>query len=177
MVKVLIVVDMQNDFIAGSLGTPEAQAIVSHVQTRMRDFDGVLLLTQDTHQKDYLETEEGRHLPVPHCIKGTPGWHIQKDIDELARSRKAIIVEKDTFGSKLLIEQLRLINEKDGISDIEMLGLCTDICVISNALLIKAYFPNIAISVDASGCAGVTPESHENALSAMRMCQIEIKNG
>ncbi len=171
MQDILIVVDMQNDFVDGSLGTPEARQIVDHVANKIINFKGRILFTQDTHEINYLETQEGQRLPIEHCIRGTEGWKLVPAIEAL-RDDQAI--EKVTFGSSELVEILKTLNEEDPISSITLVGLCTDICVISNALLIKAFFPEIPISVDASCCAGVTVESHRTALDAMRMCQIDI---
>ena len=171
MKNILIVVDMQNDFIDGALGTKEAVAIVPKVEEKVRNFDGEVFFTRDTHETYYLETQEGRNLPVKHCIRDTEGWQIRKELDVL---RKTDPVDKETFGSTDLAGELTMINEDEGIGSITLVGLCTDICVISNALLIKASLPEVPICVDASCCAGVTPESHENALKAMEMCQIKI---
>ena len=168
--KLLVVVDMQNDFIDGALGTPEALAIVPYVQKTIEQFDGKVLFTRDTHFADYMETEEGKHLPVPHCIKDSDGWQIRAELDA---QRKTDAIDKITFGSKELVEILS--REKD-VESITFVGLCTDICVISNAMLVKAFYPEIPLFVDAKGCAGVTPESHRNALAAMKMCQIEVLN-
>ena len=167
--KLLIVVDMQNDFIDGALGTPEALAIVPYVKEVIEGFDGEVLFTRDTHFSDYMNTQEGHNLPVPHCIKDTHGWQIRAELDAL---RKTEAVDKITFGSKELVA---LLADKEPES-ITMVGLCTDICVISNAMLIKAFYPEIPLIVDAGGCAGVTPESHKNALAAMKMCQIRVIN-
>ena len=171
MKNILIVVDMQNDFIDGALGTKEAVAIVPKVEEKIRNFDGEVFFTRDTHENWYLETQEGKNLPVAHCIRDTEGWQIRKELDAL---RKTEPVDKDTFGSTELAGELVAINEDEEIESITLVGLCTDICVISNALLIKASLPEVPIYVDASCCAGVTPESHENALKAMEMCQIKI---
>ena len=171
MKNILIVVDMQNDFIDGELGTKEAVAIVPKVEEKIRNFDGEVFFTRDTHENWYLETQEGKNLPVVHCIRDTEGWQIRKELDAL---RKTEPVDKDTFGSTDLAGELVAINEDEEIGSITLVGLCTDICVISNALLIKASLPEVPIYVDASCCAGVTPESHENALKAMEMCQIKI---
>ena len=168
--KILVVVDMQNDFIDGALGTPEAASIVPYVREVIESFDGKVLFTRDTHFENYLETREGKNLPVPHCIKGTHGWQIRGELDALRRTEA---IDKITFGSCELIELLR---REESIESVTLLGLCTDICVISNALLIKSYFPEVPISVDARGCAGVTPESHKNALNAMKMCHVKIIN-
>ena len=171
MQKVLVVVDMQNDFIDGALGTKEAVAIVPKVEDKIRNFDGEVFFTRDTHETWYLETQEGKNLPVPHCIRGTEGWQIRKELDAL---RKTEPIDKETFGSTDLAADLLALQEDEEISSITLVGLCTDICVISNALLIKATLPEVPIYVDAACCAGVTPESHENALKAMEACQIKV---
>lgn len=172
MRKILIVVDMQNDFIDGSLGTKEALAIVENVKNKIRSYDiHDVIATMDTHETDYLETQEGKYLPVEHCIRSSEGWQIRSDIAELLSS--AAIYEKPTFGSRALAEHLLQVSSREDIS-IELIGLCTDICVISNALLLKAYMPEVPISVDPSCCAGVTPARHEAALETMRSCQIQI---
>ncbi len=163
---------MQNDFIDGALGTPEAVAIVPKVMVKMMNFDGLVLATRDTHGEDYLETQEGKKLPVKHCIKGTHGWEIKEEIQQLLISQP---IDKPTFGSEALGNVLKdLNNDVEPIDSITLVGLCTDICVISNAMLLKAFLPEVPIMVDASCCAGVTPESHERALEAMKACQIEI---
>ena len=169
--KLLIVIDMQNDFIDGALGTAEAAAVVPKVIAKIKGFDGTVLATQDTHYENYLTTQEGKNLPVPHCIVNTEGWQIRKELDAL---RKTEPIDKETFGSTDLVGELVTLNEDQGIGSITLVGLCTDICVISNALLIKASLPEVPICVDATCCAGVTPESHENALKAMEACQIRI---
>ena len=171
MKQILIVVDMQNDFIDGALGTKEAVAIVPKVEDKIRNFDGEVFFTRDTHEIWYLETQEGKNLPVPHCIRGTEGWQIRKELDAL---RKTEPIDKETFGSTDLAADLLALHEDEEISSITLVGLCTDICVISNALLIKATLPEVPIYVDAACCAGVTPESHENALKAMEACQIKV---
>ena len=171
MKNILIVVDMQNDFIDGALGTKEAVAIVPKVEEKIRNFEGEVFFTRDTHETYYLETQEGKNLPVKHCIRDTEGWQIRKELDVL---RKTNPVDKETFGSTDLAGELTMIDEDEGIGSITLVGLCTDICVISNALLIKASLPEVPICVDATCCAGVTPESHENALKAMEACQIKI---
>ena len=170
MKKILVVVDMQNDFINGALGTKEAEAIVPYVKGLIEGFDGEVIFTRDTHYENYMETAEGKSLPVPHCIKGTEGWQIHPELDQL---RRTDAIDKITFGSKELVE---LLKDKGDIESITFVGLCTDICVISNAMLVKAFYPEIPLAVDAKGCAGVTPESHERALGAMKMCQIKIIN-
>ena len=172
MQKLLIVVDMQNDFIDGALGTPEAVAILPKVKNKIEDFNGKVLFTRDTHTEDYMSTSEGKNLPVPHCIKNTHGWQIADPL--LPYAKDAFIIDKPTFGSIALADYLTKENESDPIGEITLIGLCTDICVISNALLTKAALPEVAVSVDASCCAGVTPESHQRALAAMQVCQIQI---
>lgn len=176
MNKVLIVVDMQNDFIDGALGTGEAEAIVENVIRKIKGFDGRVMATRDTHQADYLGTQEGMNLPVKHCIAGTKGWEIRDGIQKLLDKEEALIFDKGTFGSKNLAMQLAEMNSQKNIDEIELIGLCTDICVISNAMVIKAFLPETRITVDASCCAGVTPASHRNALEAMKMCQISVVN-
>ena len=171
MKQILIVVDMQNDFIDGALGTKEAAAIVPKVEDKIRNFDGEVFFTRDTHETWYLETQEGKNLPVPHCIRGTEGWQIRKELDAL---RKTEPIDKETFGSTDLAADLLALHEDEEIGSITLVGLCTDICVISTALLIKATLPEVPIYVDAACCAGVTPESHENALKAMEACQIKV---
>lgn len=166
--KYLIVVDMQKDFIDGALGTKEAQAIVPNVRKKIEEFDGEVIFTRDTHHKDYLSTQEGKNLPVEHCIEGTAGWEIDKSLQPLC---KGLVVNKPTFGSTELAEEIW---ERGDAQEITLVGLCTDICVISNAMLLKAAMPEVPIIVDRACCAGVTPQSHENALEAMKMCQIKI---
>ncbi len=172
--KVLVVVDMQNDFIDGSLGTAEAEAVVPAVMERIRSFEGRVIATRDTHSEDYLNTEEGRHLPVIHCVKGTEGWKIRREIDALLDEKAAVRIDKLTFGSVELGSYVKELDDEAGVEEITLIGVCTDICVISNALLLKANLPEAEIRVDASCCAGVTPESHERALEAMKSCQIDI---
>ena len=172
--KVLVVVDMQNDFIDGSLGTAEAEAVVPAVMERIRSFEGRVIATRDTHSEDYLNTEEGRHLPVIHCVKGTEGWKIRREIDALLDEKAAVRIDKPTFGSVELGSYVKELDDEAGVEEITLIGVCTDICVISNALLLKANLPKAEIRVDASCCAGVTPESHERTLEAMKSCQIDI---
>lgn len=174
MKNVLVVIDMQNDFIDGALGTKEAQAIVSSVTERIRECKGQLVIaTMDTHNDDYMNTSEGRHLPVPHCIKGTKGWEIREEVALELKKAEAEIFEKPTFGSEQLAEYLYEMARKEELK-IELVGLCTDICVVSNALLLKAKLPETEIKVNAKCCAGVTPESHQASLLTMKMCQVEI---
>lgn len=176
MSKLLIVVDMQNDFIDGALGTPQAVEIVDRVDEKIREYDekgDLVIFTADTHSEDYLDSQEGKNLPVPHCIKGTHGWKISS---RLFHPEDSPVIEKDTFGSKDLgIMLMELKRAGKAPEKIELIGLCTDICVISNALMVKAFLPEVPVSVDSSCCAGVTPESHENALKAMEMCQIQVQ--
>ena len=174
MKKILIAVDMQNDFIDGSLGTKEACAIVDNVVRTIEEFDGLVICTRDTHQENYMETSEGRHLPIVHCIENTDGWQIRKEILAVAEKKEHLIIDKPTFGSEKLIETLKEIDEQEGIEDITLLGLCTDICVVSNALMVKAAFNEKDVKVLENCCAGVTPASHEAALTTMKMCQIEV---
>ena len=169
MANILVVVDMQNDFIDGALGTPEAVKIVPYVKNLIENFDGKVLFTRDTHEANYLQTQEGKNLPVPHCIRGTEGWQIRPELDAL---RKTEPIDKVTFGSCALPEILKAENPES----VTFAGLCTDICVISNVMLTKAFFPEVPVIVDAAGCAGVTPESHKNALAAMKMCQVTVIN-
>lgn len=169
----LIVVDMQNDFVDGALGTPEAASILPHVVDRIKNFKGIVLFTRDTHHEDYLQTLEGEALPVAHCIQGSAGWQLCGQVAELVSEPP---IDKPTFGSVELGNMLAAANQASPIERITLIGLCTDICVISNALLLKAFLPQTPILVDASCCAGVTPESHRRALDAMRACQIEIIN-
>lgn len=173
MKKLLILVDMQNDFIDGALGTKEAEQIVEAVKEKIRSYPAEnVIATMDTHETDYMDTQEGKYLPVPHCIRGTAGWEIRPDIAALLTAAK--IYEKPTFGSTRMANDLKEQSEKEEL-ELEVVGLCTDICVISNALLLKAFMPEVKISVDASCCAGVTPEKHLAALETMRSCQIQVK--
>ena len=175
MRKILIVIDMQNDFIDAALGTKEAVSIVEAVKEKIRSFPAEdVIATMDTHDEGYMQTQEGKNLPVMHCIKGTDGWKIRPDIAELLTGAR--IYEKPTFGSTALAADLKDLSEKEEI-ELELIGLCTDICVVSNALLLKASMPEIKISVDAACCAGVTPQKHLAALETMRSCQIDVKNG
>lgn len=171
--KILIVIDMQNDFIDGSLGTKEAVKIVDNVIEKIKEYNPEnIYATRDTHFENYLETSEGKNLPVEHCIKGTEGWEIRSDIAKAMPDAK--IIDKPTFGSIDLADIIFARSQRENI-EIELVGLCTDICVVSNALLLKAKMPEIKISVDASCCAGVTPQSHKAAIDTMKMCQIIVK--
>lgn len=177
--KLLVVVDMQVDFVNGSLGTIEAEAIVPGVVDKIRNWQGKILATRDTHKENYLSTSEGKNLPVIHCVVGTPGHKIVPEVENILMNNAKLyaIVNKPTFGSAELVERVReLVNMygEENIEEIQLVGLCTDICVISNALLLKANFYEIPISVDSACCAGVTPETHEAALTTMKMCQINV---
>ena len=174
MQKILVVVDMQKDFVDGALGTKEAQAIVDNVVKKIEDFDGSIYVTYDTHFEDYLETDEGKNLPVVHCVRDTDGWKLNEKVQAALDKKSYTEVEKITFGSIDLPFVLAEENEMDD-AEIEVIGLCTDICVVSNALILKANYPDINISVDSSCCAGVTPEKHEATLETMRSCQIIVK--
>ena len=190
--KIVVVIDMQNDFIDGALGSPEARAIVPTMVERLKELDSsenLLLFTKDTHQANYSETQEGKKLPVEHCIEDTHGWSINKEISSFCdygshfmgyssnTIRKSRIL-KPTFGSLELADTIRDISydKNYNIEEVILMGVCTDICVVSNALLLKAYCPEIPITVDASCCAGVTPESHAAALTTMKMCQVNVIN-
>ncbi|MEE0858854.1 MAG: isochorismatase family cysteine hydrolase [Acutalibacteraceae bacterium] len=173
MKKFLVVVDMQKDFVDGALGTTEAVAIVPKVTKKISEFDGDIFVTYDTHFENYMETSEGKKLPVPHCIKGTNGWKLNDEVAIALNGKEYTEVEKITFGS---VDLPALIKNTAGDEEfsVELIGLCTDICVVSNALLLKANFPEMEISVDQSCCAGVTPESHNASITTMKMCQINI---
>lgn len=168
--KYLVVVDMQNDFIDGALGSEEAVGIVPNVKDKIETFEGKIIYTRDTHQEDYMNTQEGRNLPVKHCIEGTDGWQIK----DILCTDNMVVFDKVTFGSVQLGEYLKAQAKKETIESITFIGLCTDICVISNAMLTKAFLPETKLIVDSKCCAGVSVESHNNALNAMKVCQIEI---
>ena len=172
MRKLLLVIDMQKDFIDGALGTAEAQAVVDNVVAEIKKYPVKdVLATRDTHPENYLDTQEGRKLPVVHCVKGTPGWALDEKV--AAALGEAEVIDKPTFGSTALAEKLAAMAAEEDL-EITLVGLCTDICIVSNALLIKAYLPETPIRVIAACCAGVTPASHQAALDTMAMCQIEI---
>lgn len=174
MRDILIVVDMQKDFVDGALGTGEARLIAPKAAERIKGFQGPVYYTMDSHGPDYMQTQEGRRLPVAHCLKGSPGWELIPELKGLSCER---IFEKPGFGSAELALFLREMNSQEPLESITLIGLCTDICVISNAILLKSFLPEVKINVDASCCAGVSPQSHLTALEAMKMCQIEIENG
>jgi nicotinamidase-related amidase len=191
MKKVLVIVDMQNDFIDCALGTPEAQAIVPKVADYIRthaDKDTVLVFTKDTHEVNYMDTQEGKHLPVAHCIKNTYGWELAPAIQEALYDVRGKydscdtyfpymadhVITKPSFGSLDFVNLLYALNDDYGIDEITLMGLCTDICIFANSVLAKTTLPEIPVHVVADCCAGVTPESHQRALDAMKMLQIEI---
>ena len=173
--RFLIVVDMQNDFITGSLGSDEAKKIVPNVIKEIENFDGEIIATLDTHDEDYLKSLEGKNLPVQHCIRDTDGWQIEENTKKALEKRGYTSLTKPTFGSVSLVEILKKEFALASGIEIELIGVCTDICVVSNALLLKAHFPEAKISVNSSCCAGVTPAKHETALETMRSCQINVK--
>lgn len=172
MRKILVVVDMQKDFVDGALGSSEAVAIVDNVVKKINEFDGEIIVTYDTHQDNYMETREGKYLPVPHCIENTDGWKLFYKVESALIGRDHTRIYKPTFGSTTLVNFLDDVDEKN--TEVTIIGLCTDICVVSNAMLLKAFYPDMDITVDASCCAGVTPESHIAALTTMKMCQINV---
>lgn len=174
MNKVLIVVDMQKDFVDGALGTKEAESIVDSVVEKILSHDGYILVTRDTHQSDYMDTQEGKNLPVIHCVENTPGWQLNAKVAKALEGKEYQIINKPTFGSTRLAHILSEMAAEGKVSEIEFVGLCTGICVISNTLLAKATLPEVPISVDANCCACVTPDSHRTALDAMSLCQIAI---
>ena len=177
MNKILILVDLQNDFITGPLGTPEAQTIIPNIVRKIQTWDGDIRATKDIHGMNYLDTKEGKNLPIPHCIVGTEGRNIHPDVFEaLNKAQRYYGVEnKTTFGSTELPKSLHSADLPD-YDEIHLCGVCTGICVLSNAIILKAHYPEAEIIVDASCCACVTPESHKNALEAMKLCQIKIEN-
>lgn len=172
MRKILVVVDMQKDFVDGALGTNEAVAIVDKVAAKINEFDGEIIVTYDTHEENYMETREGRYLPVPHCIKDTDGWKLNEKVQKALDAKEYDVIHKPTFGSTKLVELLKDCDQLD--TDVTLIGLCTDICVVSNAMLLKANYPEMNINVEAACCAGVTIEKHEAALEVMRSCQINV---
>lgn len=172
MKKVLIVVDMQKDFVDGALGSREAVGIVDKVVEKIKGFDGDIIATYDTHYENYMDTQEGKKLPVPHCIKGTEGWQLNDRVKAALEEKGYQEIYKPTFGSVALADKMKEYDIAN--TEIQLIGLCTDICVVSNALLLKANFPEMNISVDAACCAGVTPQKHLAALETMKSCQIEV---
>lgn len=172
MSKYLVVIDAQNDFVSGVLGSSEAQQVVPCIVEKVKNFPGIVIFTRDTHDENYLESQEGELLPVVHCVKETSGWNIIPDL--FSRAEESVIIDKPSFGSMELPDYLKEQNKIDPIESIELIGFCTDICVISNSMILKAAFPDIPIWVDPNGCAGVTPESHEEALDIMEKGQVRI---
>lgn len=169
--KILIVIDMQNDFIYGTLKSDNAINILNYVRDKINNFDGKLIYTKDTHDNNYLKTQEGRNLPIEHCIKGSYGW----DFAEGIYKHGSLIFEKNCFSSKDMAFYLEKLNLDEKIESIELIGICTDICVITNAMLLKSLLPEVQIYVDSKACAGTSVENHLNALKAMSICQIKIK--
>lgn len=172
MRKLLIVIDMQKDFTYGALRNEDAIAVIQKVKEKVEKFKGEVIFTLDTHGDDYMHTQEGRKLPVPHCIKGSEGHELVDELKPYAENR--LVLEKETFGSVKLGEILKEMNASDPLEEITLIGVCTDICVISNAMIAKAALPEVTVKVDSACCAGVTPESHNIALEAMKACQIEV---
>ena len=183
MSKVLIVIDMQNDFVTGGLGSEEARGIIPQVVDKIKEYkaqNSTVVFTRDTHNDNYLDTQEGKFLPVKHCIEGTKGWEIVDEI-KVCMEEDSIVINKPTFGSIELANKIRQILSKEDIfnieeTQIELIGVCTDICVVSNALILKAFLPEVELRVDASCCAGVTQEKHKSALETLRSCQVSIIN-
>lgn len=173
--KILVVVDMQKDFVDGSLGTREARSIVDNVVKKAEAFEGEVIFTRDTHKENYMDTQEGRLLPVVHCVENTAGWEIIPELEKIRLERSCRCYDKPTFGCIRLAEDMKREWDAGDIESVELIGLCTDICVVSNALLIKAFSPELPVLADSACCAGVTPEKHEAALETMRSCQITIK--
>ena len=174
MARVLVVVDMQNDFVTGALASPGGPAIVDGVVDYIKKFDGDVVYTLDTHYDNYLETQEGSNLPVPHCVKGTDGWKLPESIQAALDERGAVAFEKPSFGSPDLALAMVEKNKAEAIDEIVLLGICTDICVITNTMTLKCFLPEVKVTVESSLCAGVTDEQHANALNAMRICQVNI---
>ena len=172
MGKILVVVDMQKDFVTGALGSSDAQAIVGNVVEKVKSFDGEVVFTRDTHHDNYMETQEGRNLPVVHCIENTDGWEIIPELKALSEGKR--VFNKPTFGSTELAQFIKEKAEEDKELEVELIGVCTDICVVSNALLIKAFSLELPVAVDSKCCAGVTPDSHNAALATMRSCQVRV---
>ncbi len=172
--KYLVVVDVQKDFVSGSLGSAEAQAMLPALLERIRDFDGPVLLTRDTHYADYLATQEGKRLPVVHCVEGSEGWQFVPELEALRREHDYRVFEKETFGSTALAKELGEAAARGNVDAVFFAGLCTDICVVCNALLVKSFAPQVRVAVLADCCAGSSVPAHEAALSTMASCQIDI---
>lgn len=175
MLNLLLVIDMQKDFVDGALGTPEAVKITGNVVDKVKSFDGEVIFTRDTHFEDYLNTQEGRNLPVAHCIKDTAGWQLIPELESFRLEHACKVFDKPSFGSVELAEYVGGLYRAGELESVTVIGLCTDICVVSNALMIKAFAPELPIYTDASCCAGVTPKKHAAALETMRSCQIGEK--
>ncbi|HIY00502.1 MAG TPA: cysteine hydrolase [Candidatus Blautia faecipullorum] len=173
--KYLIIIDVQNDFVTGSLGTKEAQQMLPGLLKKAREFPGKILMTKDTHEENYLDTQEGKLLPVLHCMKNTEGWEFPAEMEKIRLEKAAEVYEKPCFGSLRLVEEIRRLYEKGEIESAELVGICTDICVASNALMLKSSLPELPIYVDAACCAGVDPRKHEAALEVMESCQIIVR--
>lgn len=171
----LIIIDAQNDFITGSLGTEQARRMLPHLIAKAGRFSGEILMTQDSHTENYLDTQEGKMLPVVHCIIGTKGWEFAQELEKLRIEKEIKVYQKPCFGSTELVADLEEAYNNHLLDSVELVGICTDICVVSNALMIKSALPELAVYVDASCCAGVTPQKHQAALEVMRSCQIIIK--
>lgn len=169
----LIVVDMQNDFVTGSLGTEEAKQIVQSVVKKIENYSGNVIFTLDSHEENYLSTQEGKKLPVEHCIRDTWGWQLVDEIAAMQQKTNGAVYRKSIFGSTKLVEDLKAVNEQQPIKEIELVGVCTDICVISNAIMLKNALPEVQVSVDGFCCAGTTPQKHQEALNIMESCQID----
>ncbi len=173
--RILIVVDVQNDFVSGTLGTKEAQDMLPNLINKIKNFKGEIILTQDSHTDTYLETQEGKMLPVKHCIVGTNGWQFASELEAIREKEEYRVYQKNTFGSTDLANDLKKENLEKPIEYVELVGLCTDICIVTNALMIKAYLPEVPIYVDTNCCAGVSKENHFAALKVMESCQIRLK--
>ena len=173
--NILVIVDMQNDFISGSLGTAEAQDILPAVIKKAEQFDGEIIFTRDTHGESYMQTQEGKNLPVLHCIEGTAGWELPGELEKIRLEKHCRTYDKPAFGSVELADDLKKKYEEGLLDSVELCGVCTDICVVSNALLIKAAVPELPVYLDAMCCAGTTPENHLAAVNTMKMCQIYVE--
>ena len=174
MKRLLIVVDMQNDFVDGALGTKEAIAIVPKIVSKIQNFNGEVIYTRDTHDNNYQSTQEGKKLPVVHCVKDSKGWQLVDQINVLAQQANSRIFDKPAFGCPEMAQYVTKLYDDNKVDEVEFVGVCTDICVISNSIILKSNAPELRVIVDSSCCAGVTPESHDNALRAMAVCQMEI---
>ena len=172
MEKILVAIDIQKDFVDGSLGTAEACAMLPFAEEKIKNFEGTVIFTKDTHGENYLSTQEGRNLPVVHCIKGTDGWNLAGNLEDICKEKGCKVYEKGAFGDYELAYDMKTLYEEGKIDSVTLIGLCTDICVISNALMLKAFCPELPIYVDEKCCAGVTPEKHAAAIETMKSCQI-----